>query len=195
MYLSIVLYILISLAVGVGLIGLSLDNQWLNLKTYVDYIASVSSQNLFTRSTVFLSGALIVLIFLRMLQKAFSRAKSKKTIRAKTDQGQIDVTLVAIEDMVKKVLHTSDNIAHIRSKVTSNKKDVIINVKLTLKKAVNVKSFAQEIQEKIKNKIQTILGDQRNLKINLEIRKISAPPGDTEPDAESNDEQGLLRTY
>jgi len=194
-FISILVYLLAGLVTGIGLIGMSLEINYLNITGYISTLNVMAANNLLTRITLFLSGSLIILIFLRFIQRGFMRYHREKTIKTETENGYISVTLTAIEDMIRKSLSDEDIISHIKPKILSTRKEIISYVKLALKEAVNIKDFAENIQTKLKDKLQALLGSDRTLKINIEIKKISFPRKDTGENEEEEDEEGPLRKY
>ena len=193
-FISIIIYVIISLAVGIGLIGISLNVEYLDITTYLIYLKIAIAQNLPLRIATFLTGALIILIFLRFIQKGMMRYRREKTIKTETDEGFISVTLTAIEDMIKKTLAKEDIIFHIKPKIFATRREIVSNIKIALKEAVNLKEFAENIQAKLKGQLHAILGDEKPLKINIEVKKIAFSKKEAE-DFEEEDEEGPLRSY
>ncbi len=193
-FISIIIYVIISLAVGIGLIGISLNVDYLDITTYLIYLKTIIAQNLPLRIVTFLSGFLVILIFLRFIQKGMVRYRREKTIKTETDEGFISVTLTAIEDMIKKTLAEEDIIFHIKPKIFATRREIVSNIKIALKEAVNLKELAENIQAKLKERLHTILGDEKPLKINIEVKKIAFSKKEAE-DFEEEDEEGPLRNY
>ncbi len=194
-FISVFIYTVISLAIGVGLIGMSLGLESLDLNLYLLHLNNLIGQNFIIRIVVFLSGFLIILIFLRFIQKGLTRHRREKTIKAETNYGFISVTLSAIEDMIKKSLVEEEIISYIKPKIFSTRKEIVSNVKITLKEAVNIKEFAENIQVKLEEKLRAILGDDKPLRINIEVKKIAFSKKESMDDEEEKDEGGPFRNY
>jgi len=194
-FISILVYLFVSLAAGIGLIGMSLEINHLNIAGYISTLNTMATNSSLTRTIIFLFGSLIILIFLRFLQKGLTRYRREKTIKTDTENGYISVTLTAIEDMIKKSLSDDDLISYIKPKILSTRKEIIAYVKLALKEAVNIKDFAENVQTKLKDKLQAMLGNEKTLKINIEVKKISFPKKYTEENEKEEDEEGPLRKY
>ena len=61
---------------------------------------------------------------------------------------------------------------------------------------VNIKTFAEDIQGKIKDKIESILGKEKELRINVEVRKISFNKRENAFDEDLEDDiEGPFRKY
>jgi len=194
-FISILVYLFVSLAAGIGLIGMSLEINHLNIAGYISTLNTMATNSSLTRTIIFLFGSLIILIFLRFLQKGLTRYRREKTIKTDTENGYISVTLTAIEDMIKKSLSDDDLISYIKPKILSTRKEIIAYVKLALKEAINIKDFAENVQTKLKDKLQAMLGNEKTLKINIEVKKISFPKKYTEENEKEEDEEGPLRKY
>ncbi len=195
-FISILIYFSIAFAAGIGLLGMSLGISYLNLATYTSYLNTISTSSALAKVIIFLTGSLIILIFLRFVQKGFTRHRREKSIKTETENGSVSVTLTAIEDMIKKTLSAEEIISRIRPKIISTRKEVIIYVILTLKEAVNIKDFAHDIQAKLEEKLQSLLGKDKILRINIEIKKIVFPKkGSVEEESDEEEEEGPLRKY
>ena len=154
-FMSILIYILISFFVAFGLVGISVD--LINLGELARYVQINILTSMFNRTLMCAAGILIALVpLLGLLGSVFSRSRREKTIKYETKAGQVQITLTALEDMVRKCLLENDIISHIKPKVFSRKRNVAINVKLILRSEVNIKTFAEDIQGKIKDKIESI---------------------------------------
>mgnify|MGYP000730009289 CR=1 FL=1 len=194
-FISILIYLLVGLAAGIGLIGMSLEINYLDITGYISTLNAMATNSPLTKTIIFLFGSLIILIFLRFLQKGFTRYRREKIIKTETENGYISVTLTAIEDMIRKSLSDEDIISYIKPRILSTRKEIISYVKLALKEAVNIKDFAENIQIKLKEKLQAILGNEKILKINIEVKKIAFPKKYREENEEEEDEEGPLRKY
>ena len=194
-FISILTYLIVGLAVGVGLIGMSLEVNYLNIDNYMSALNTMIAGNFLARVIVFLFGCLLILIFLRFIQRAFMRYSREKTIKAETENGYVSITLSAIEDMIKKSLSEEQIISYIKPRILSTRKEVISYVKVALRETVNIKSFAENIQAKLKDKLQSLLGNDKTLKINVEVKKIAFPKKDVKENEEEESEEGPLRKY
>ena len=173
---SLLLYIILSCSVGIFFIGASLDVvDMSDLSFYLHEFSQTSYSLHSPRWIVLLSGVLIILFCFRYLQTGLRRLSRDKSIRFESSQGTVSITLFAIEDMLKKMLEEKTEVSQIRPKVSLKKKGIEILIKGVLSAEVNLVEFTQEIQEKIKEKMDTFLGEDKDVRVNLEIRKVSMP--------------------
>ncbi len=195
-FITILSFIIVSLIFGIGLVGLSLESPWINLRELVNFVYNHMVDDIYLRIIVFLAGLLIILIVIRFLQQLFIRSRREKTIKIDTGGGMVTITLNAVEDMIKKALEEDEIISHIRPRIYHSKKEITAKIRLTLKRETNIKDFAQQIQAKIIEKLRSILGKDKKLSIIVEIRKITSPR-DKLPaeEKEQMDEEGPFRNY
>ena len=173
---SLILYIILSGSVGALFIAAALDVIDMNILSFYLHEFSQTTYSLHSpRWTVLLAGLLIILFCLRYIQTRLRRLSRDKSIRFESSQGTVSITLFAIEDMLKKMLEEKTEVSHIKPKVSLRKKGIDILIKGVLSAEVNLVEFTQEIQEKIKEKMDTFLGEDKDVRVNLEIRKVSMP--------------------
>jgi uncharacterized alkaline shock family protein YloU len=119
-----------------------------------------------------LLGALIILTCLWLLNSMLVKSRKEKSLTFESAQGKVSITFFALEDMLKKMLDERTEISHTKPKVAVRKKSIIVNIKTNLTSEVNLLEFTSEIQERIKEKLQNLLGDNKEIKIQIEIRKM-----------------------
>ncbi|MBU2436335.1 MAG: alkaline shock response membrane anchor protein AmaP, partial [Candidatus Omnitrophica bacterium] len=161
-FFTVLVYILISFFLGYILIGLSL-----NLIDLTVLLENLEKQMLFDfsfRLVVGLLGFLIILFCLRYLQLIFIRLRKEKSITFDSPQGRISITLSAVEEMLKKTLDEREEISHIRPKVIVGKKEIEVIIRSNLALEVNLFELTKEIQEKVKEKLQYLLGEEKEIK-------------------------------
>jgi len=192
-FLTVLVYIILSFSVGSILLGLSLDLIIVNeFFTYLEKeIFSVFSLKL--RWICGSTGAIIILFCLRYIQAFFSRSRKNKSITFESPQGDVSITLFAIEDMLKKMLEERSEVSNIKIKVFLKKKGIEVVTKGILITEVNLVEFTREIQERVKEKIHILLGADKQVKVNLEIRKVAL--GDKKEIEESEEPEVPFRNY
>lgn len=169
-FLTALIYVIMSLVVGSSLVGVSLEI--LSINTLTEYIKNIPS-DFSLRLTLILVGLLLILMCLRYLQTIFRRSRKNKSITFESTEGKVSITLFAIEDMLKKMLEEKTEISHIRPKVHLRKKFIEVTMRGILTAEVNLVKFTREIQEKVREKMSSILGEEKEIRVNLEIRKVS----------------------
>lgn len=169
-FLTALMYIVLSLATGVSLIAISLE--LISIDVVSAYLTNILSDGSLKLS-LFLVGLLLIFLCLRYLRTIFSSSRKNKSIVFESPEGRVSITLFAIEDMLKKMLEAKTEVSHIQPKVYLRKKFIEVNTRGILTTEVNLVEFTKDIQEKVREKMKTLLGEEREVRVNLEIRKVS----------------------
>lgn len=124
-------------------------------------------------------GATVFFSAINVLQKKVSAATTHRAVRAYTPQGVISVSLTALEDMLKKFLTGYDELSDIRPFVYAKSRGKRNFVRVVLRASLdhngNIQQIANHIQENVQMKIQDILGTDDEVKVDLDIRRITIP--------------------
>jgi len=169
-FLTVLIYIILSLTTGIILIGLSLE--MITVDTITAYLTKIPA-DFPLKLIVILIGLLLILICLRYIQASFQRLRRNKSISFDSNEGKVSITLVAIEDMLKKMLESKTEVSRIKPKVLLKRKGIEVLARGVLTTEVNLVDFTKEIQEQIKEKMNNLLGEDKKVQVNLEIRKIA----------------------
>jgi uncharacterized alkaline shock family protein YloU len=170
-FLTILIYIVLSFSVGILLV--IVPTGILNLKDTADYLSQNALANFSSSATLVLIGLIIILLCLRYIQKMILSNRQNKNISLESKEGKVNITVMAVEDMLKKMLEERDEVSHIKVKVTLKKKIILVQIKGYLNYEVNLVNFTKEIQEKVKEKLEVLLGEDKKVAVNLQIRKIT----------------------
>jgi hypothetical protein len=98
--------------------------------------------------------------------------RRERSVISESNYGKVSITLFAIEDMLKNVLETERSLSHVRPKVVVGKRGIDVIIRANLNSEVNLASFANDVQQKAKEKMQNLLGEEKEIKVKLEIRKM-----------------------
>ncbi|MCP4653524.1 MAG: alkaline shock response membrane anchor protein AmaP [Candidatus Omnitrophica bacterium] len=174
-FLTLIIYVLISFIVSLFFMGISL--KLIEINMIIPYFENhiISAQlisDVYIRWFLFLIGFLVILFCLRHLQATFLRSRRERSISFESPHGKVCITLFAIEDMLKKMLDSRKEIAHIKPKVYSKKKGIDVIIRSNLASEVNLLEFTNELQESVQEKLHHLLGDEREIKVRIEIRKM-----------------------
>jgi len=169
-FLTVLIYIILSLTTGLILAGLSLNI--ITVDAIAAYLAEIPA-DFPLRWVSLLAGLILILLCLRYVQASFRHLKRDKSITFESDEGKVSITLVAIEEMLKKMLEAKTEVSRIRPKVLLKKKGIEVVARGVLTTEVNLVEFTKEIQEQIREKVHALLGEDKQVQVNLEIRKIA----------------------
>ena len=180
---------LLDIAIGVFLIALGMGI--ISIETVLSYITDITTLE-FSNLGMIGIGFLLILIRLFLL---FSRRKKKaidkdKYISFDNPEGQVLVSVSAIEDFIKKVGRGFSQIREIVPKVIANSGGVVIKMKVILWAGGNIPAFSEELQREMKTQIQDVLGIENVQKIDLTISEIAEKKGSGGKKAEKEEEEG-----
>ncbi|MCK9614553.1 MAG: alkaline shock response membrane anchor protein AmaP [Candidatus Omnitrophica bacterium] len=167
-FIAVLVYIFISFFLGFVLIGSAAN--WIELTDIVFYIEKELLSNIFLRFAFGLGGALIILFCIRYIQHVIYRRE--RAIISESNYGKVSITLFAIEDMLKNMLETEKGFSHVRPKVCARKRGINVIIKGNLNSEVNFASFTKEVQEKVREKLLNLLGEEKDIKVKIEIKKM-----------------------
>ncbi len=191
-FLTALIYIILSFVSGALLIGLSLEV--VEVGTLFNSLENQITADQSLKAILFLVGIVLILLCLRYVQAIFRSSRRNKSIFFKSPQGNVSITLFAIEDMLKKLLEERTEVSHVKPRVSLKRKKIEVSTRGILTSEVNLVEFTKEIQEKIKEKIQILLGEDKQVEVNLEIKKVSL--GDKKSiEEEENEPKIPFRNY
>jgi len=134
-----------------------------------------SIPNLWAVSIFF--GLVMVLLGLSAAQAAYGKFQREKTIAFNNPDGEVTISLVAIEDFIKRTARSIPEIKDLRSSVVANKKGVVIEARVTFFPDVNIPNTTEKIQSLIKTRVQDMLGIEEAITVKIHVIKI-APDDD-----------------
>ena len=169
--LAITIHTLIFLLLGGVLILLSLDllssGEITNAISYID-----SGPNL--KLALGVVGAIFMLGGLLTAHISLGKLQLEKIIAFENPEGQVTVSLSAIEDFIKKSVRQMPEVKEMRSNVTASKKGINITCKATIYADSNIPETTERIQSIVKSKVHDMLGVEETINIKIHIIKISS---------------------
>ena len=179
-----VIFVILSLAVGILLLGVSLNLAY--IAVIYRYLGGEIIPEFPLKLVLALIGMLLILFCLKYIQTLLRHSRKNKAIAFESPQGEVSITLFAIEDMLKKMLEERTEVTNVKARVFLRKKWIEVVASGVLTAEVNLVDFTKEIQEKVKEKMHILLGEDKQVKVNLEIKKVSVGskkrPDEQEPE-------------
>jgi uncharacterized alkaline shock family protein YloU len=120
-----------------------------------------------------ISGITIVFISLLVLQITLNKIQKERTIAFENPDGQVLISLSAIEDFVKRSLKDMPEVKELRPGVRAGKKGVSVLARVTLFSDVNIPETTEKIQHIVKSKVQDLLGIEEPVNIKIHVVKIA----------------------
>ena len=188
-----IIYVIISLLGGSILIGLSLN--LFNLGVIFNYLQNQLPQAGTPRLVIGLLGLLVILVCIKYVKANIARSRETKAVTFESPQGKASITLSALEEMLRKVLEETEDISHVRPRVILTKKGIAVIVKSYLSKELNILEVTNAIQKLIKEKLESFLGKDKEIKVKLEIQKVSLERKIKEETKEEEEPEVPFRNY
>jgi len=164
------LYTFVFALIGIMIIAFSL--QLININDVVFQLNEFYN-NLNARISLATAGVIIVFLTLIFAQIVSSKQEREKTIAFSNPSGQVTITLVAVEDLIRRIGLGFAQIKDIRPDVIIRKKKGIeVSLRMVLKSEINIPEFTAQLQDTIKSKIQEIFGIEEDIIVKIHVAKI-----------------------
>ncbi|UCD55617.1 MAG: alkaline shock response membrane anchor protein AmaP [Candidatus Omnitrophota bacterium] len=169
--LTIIVHALVLLAIGGILVSLSLglfspDE----LGNIVNYIYTQTNVKLILG----IIGAIFIAAGLLTANINLGNVRMQKTIAFENPEGQVTVSLSAIEDFIKKSVRHLPEVKELRSNVTASKKGINIICVATIFADSNIPATTERIQSIVKSRVHEMLGVEETINIKIHVTKISS---------------------
>ncbi|MDP3804018.1 MAG: alkaline shock response membrane anchor protein AmaP [Candidatus Omnitrophota bacterium] len=168
--LTLFFYTVVFLAIGVIFIAVSLN--LITQEILIDTISMVyAATNI--RLILGLTGILIIFISLMVVQVTVGKISREKTIAFENPDGQVTISLSAIEDFIKRALKQLPEVKELKPTVRASKKGITIVNKVTLFSDIHIPDTTEKIQNIVKTRVQDMLGVEEPINIKVHVVKIA----------------------
>ncbi|MBL7156835.1 MAG: alkaline shock response membrane anchor protein AmaP [Candidatus Omnitrophica bacterium] len=123
------------------------------------------------------AGGMFILIGLLLAYINLGRLQGEKTIAFENPEGQVTVSLSAIEDFIKKSVRHLSEVKELRADVTASKKGINIVCRATIFADSNIPETTERLQNIVKSKVRDMLGVEETINIKIHVTKISSTRG------------------
>jgi uncharacterized alkaline shock family protein YloU len=120
-----------------------------------------------------LTGGLFIFISLMVIQIRIGVLHKEKTIAFENPDGQVTISLTAIEDFRKKSMKQLPEVKESRPSVRASKKGITIVNKVVLFSDTNIPETTERIQSIVKSRVQDMLGVEEPVEIQVNVTKIA----------------------
>lgn len=163
-------FLVIFVAIGVFLILVSVKFiQSEPLLNALDYL--YASMNL--RIGMAITGALVILISMASYQFTIARIERQKNIAFNNPDGQVTISLSAIEEFIKRIGSSLPEVKELKSVCLATKKGIDISARVIFWSDANIPDVTEKIQGLIKTKIQEMLGIDEPIIVKVHVAKIA----------------------
>lgn len=164
-------FLVIFVAIGLFLLLVSVKFiQSEPLLNALDYI--YASMNL--RVGVAVVGGLLILISIAAYQFTVARIERQKNIAFNNPDGQVTISLSAIEEFIKRIGSSLPEIKELKSDCIATKKGIDISTRVIFWSDANIPEATEKIQGLIRTRIQEMLGVDEPIIVKVHVTKIAA---------------------
>lgn len=119
------------------------------------------------------AGAIFVIVGILSPWRMSKKLKTDRVISFRNPDGEVSVSLVAIEEYIKKIAQGIQGIRDIKTRVDVNKRGIDIVTAVSLTSGSNIPEVTERIQMEVRNRVQAMLGVEENINIKMHINKIA----------------------
>ncbi len=167
--LILMLYLVLYLVIGGTLIILALNV--FSLDQIIEGVNFLySDQNL--KLAMGVIGIMFILIGILSAQISFGKMQREKTIAFENPDGQVVVSLAAIEEFIKRMIKEMPQVKELKSTVTAGKKGIDVISRATLFSDSNIPEITEKIQSMIKTKLLEMLGIEEAISVKIHVAKL-----------------------
>ncbi len=138
----------------------------------ISYYLEVLASDLQLRIIVGLTGLLFVLLSFIFAQIISGARQKERTIAFDNPAGRVSISLIAMEDMVKRLMLREPEVKEGRPNIIATKKGLDIEARLVLKADVNIPEMTARLQDIIKEKIQDMIGIEETVTVRIHVVKL-----------------------
>ncbi|MDP8259259.1 MAG: alkaline shock response membrane anchor protein AmaP [Candidatus Aadella gelida] len=118
------------------------------------------------------AGIVIILIGIIAPYRLAKRLKRSRFISFQNPDGEVTISLSAVEDYIQKIAKSIGGIKDVKSSVRSGKKGINVTTDVTISASASIPEVTEQIQMEVKNKVQSMLGIEEGVNISMNIKKI-----------------------
>lgn len=142
-----------------------------------------------------ITGILLVFISIMVVQLTMGKIQRERTIAFENPDGQVTISLTAIEDFIKRAIKQLPEVKELRPNVRANKKGISIVNRVILFSDIHIPETTEKIQNIVKTRVQDMLGVEEPINIRVHVVKIvhkEEAPKDRKKDEVSQQFRGSI---
>ena len=118
----------------------------------------------------------LLLLGIRGVAAIFRSSKEKGFILQRTEYGDLNISMNAMENMVKKVVDMNDELKVTHTKISHTKDGVIVSVRILLENGVNIPMIVSALQKQTRQYITSCSGvDVKEVRVYVDTTPGSGP--------------------
>lgn len=166
---SMLFFLIIFVTIGLFLVALAVgvikSEPTLNALEYIN-----ASMNL--KIGIGIVGATLILISVAAYQFTVARIQRQKNIAFNNPDGQVTISLSAIEEFIRRVGSSLPEVKDLKSDCIATKKGIDISTKIIFWSDANIPEATQKIQGLIRTRVQEMLGIDEPIIVRVHVTKI-----------------------
>ena len=164
-------YMVIFTMLGIALVAFSVH--WMAVDGAVFWLQmAYEDHNL--RLASFLTGGGLILLNLVIVQLTVAKFQRQKTIAFENPDGQVTISLSAIEDFVRRVAEELPQVKDLRSDVVAGKGKILVRARVTLWSEAHIPEVTERVQSLVKTRVQEMLsGIEEPVTVRVHVAKIA----------------------
>ncbi len=163
-------YMALFILMGVGLVIFSL--QWIPVDGAIEWLR-MAYQEKQLRFACFLTGAGLILLNWMIAQLTIAKFQREKTIAFDNPDGQVTVSLSAIEDFIRRTMREMPEVKDLRSDVVAGKGRILVRARVVLWSDAHIPEVTERIQVLVRSRIQEMLsGIEEPVHVRVHVAKI-----------------------
>ena len=159
------------LLVGAGLLVLAMSLDIVPLDSVIELASSVRETQAY-QITAWAVAAAFILLGVILPLRSFGVINRNKFLTFRNPDGEVTISVGAIEDYVRKVARTIPEITGIRPRVDFTRKGINVVSEVSIRAGANIPEVVERIQIEVRNKVQGMIGIEANLNISVYVNKI-----------------------
>ena len=176
----ITIYTLIFLILGMFLLAVTLHFKGvIDMRDIELHIKSLPNAYFWVATAA--GALLIVLIGWSNVQLAIGKFMREKFIAFNNPDGQITVSLMAIEDFIKRAARQIEEVKELKADAIASRKGVHISCRVALWSDANIPEVTERIQGVVKGRVQDMLGIEEAITVKVHVAKIVQRESHKEP--------------
>lgn len=167
-------YTLIFLMIGASLIAISIHTVSLeSVVVALQYIYVTPNLRVITA----LVGLFLIIVSIITAHLTTGKMQRGKTIAFTNPEGQVTVSLAAIEDFIRRLVSQIPEIKDLKPSVVANKRGIEVSNRVILFSDTNIPQVTERIQTLIKKRVQEMLGIEDTVNVLVHVAKIIQKEG------------------
>lgn len=120
------------------------------------------------------TGFGVFLIFINFIfYKVYTiNVRKEKIIAFDNPSGRVSVSLLALEDTVKRVVSKIDEVKDVRASISATRKGLNVKIRLVICSELSIPELTSEVQDRAKSKIQDTIGLDESIDVTIHVSKI-----------------------